>query len=147
MILAGHGRWEAAKHLGLTHVPVLRVGHLTPAQARAYLIADNKIAEEAKAQDRQLLHDELIELSDLLPQRLRCDDYGFDVSEIDPLVADMASAKPEPEDVFAPATQKPRFTARRFLATGPASPGLRRRSGSGFDNAPDAGRIGFGRLS
>ena len=45
MVLAGHGRLEAARLEGLTHVPILRFGHLTEAQKRAYVIADNRIAE------------------------------------------------------------------------------------------------------
>jgi ParB-like chromosome segregation protein Spo0J len=47
MVLAGHGRLEAARLEGLTQVPVIRFGHLTAAQTRAYVIADNKLAEQA----------------------------------------------------------------------------------------------------
>src|ERR1700740_618223 len=47
MVLAGHGRLEAARLEGLTQVPVIRFDHLTAAQTRAYVIADNKLAEEA----------------------------------------------------------------------------------------------------
>ena len=43
MILAGNGRYEAAKLLGLTEVPIIRLNHLTKAQAKAYIIADNKL--------------------------------------------------------------------------------------------------------
>ena len=46
-ILAGHGRVAAAKHLGMTHVPTVRLSHLTPAERRAYVIADNKLALNA----------------------------------------------------------------------------------------------------
>lgn len=46
-ILAGHGRLEAARQLGLPKVPVVVLDHLTPAQRRAYVIADNKLAENA----------------------------------------------------------------------------------------------------
>lgn len=45
VIIAGHGRVEAAKRLGITHAPVLRVGGLTPDQIRAYRLADNRTAE------------------------------------------------------------------------------------------------------
>ena len=68
MILAGHGRFEAARLEGLTHVPIVRFGHLTEAQKRAYAIADNRIAEQA-GWDRQRLSIELGELIDLLPTR------------------------------------------------------------------------------
>lgn len=46
-ILAGHGRLEAARLLGLPKVPVVVLDHLTPQQRRAYVIADNKLAENA----------------------------------------------------------------------------------------------------
>jgi len=43
-ILAGHGRVEAAKTLGLETVPCIRIEHMTEAEKRAYVIADNKLA-------------------------------------------------------------------------------------------------------
>src|SRR5205809_919837 len=46
-IIAGHGRVEAAKLLGHAAVPTLRLSHLTSAQRRAYVIADNKLAQNA----------------------------------------------------------------------------------------------------
>ena len=61
-IIAGHGRVEAAKRLGMRDIPTVRVDHLTPAQVRAYVIADNKLAENA-GWDRKLLALELQELS------------------------------------------------------------------------------------
>src|ERR1700747_2757475 len=42
-IVAGHGRYEAAQLLGLDRIPVISLDHLTEAQARAYLLADNKL--------------------------------------------------------------------------------------------------------
>ena len=61
-IIAGHGRWEAAKQLGLEHVPVLRVRHLTPDKIRAYRLADNRLAELA-GWDEEMLVIELGELT------------------------------------------------------------------------------------
>jgi len=61
-IIAGHARVEAAKLSGMTGVPTVRVDHLTPAQIRAYVIADNKLAENA-GWNRELLALELQELS------------------------------------------------------------------------------------
>jgi len=61
-IIAGHGRLEAAKLVGMRDVPTVRVDHLTAAQIRAYVIADNKLAENA-GWDRELLTLELQELS------------------------------------------------------------------------------------
>lgn len=43
-ILAGHGRVEAATILGMAEAPCLRVDHMSPAEKRAYILADNKIA-------------------------------------------------------------------------------------------------------
>src|ERR1700720_4917461 len=47
MILAGHGRLEGARLEGMAQVPIVRFGHLSEAQKRAYVIADNKIPEQA----------------------------------------------------------------------------------------------------
>lgn len=47
VIVAGHGRVMAAKSLGMEKVPCIRLGHLNEAQIRAYVIADNKLAENA----------------------------------------------------------------------------------------------------
>jgi ParB-like chromosome segregation protein Spo0J len=66
MILAGQGRLEGARPEGMAHVPIVRFGHLSEAQKRAYVIADNKIAEQA-GWDRELLSIELGELIELLP--------------------------------------------------------------------------------
>lgn len=57
-IIAGHTRLKAAKLLGLKEVPILRAEDLTPAQVKAFRIADNKTAEKAEW-DYQLLEDEL----------------------------------------------------------------------------------------
>lgn len=62
-IVAGHGRVMAAKKLGLTEVPCIELGHLSDAQMRAYVIADNKLAEQA-GWDEDLLKLELVELRD-----------------------------------------------------------------------------------
>ena len=46
-IIAGHGRVEAAKLLGLESMPTIRLEHLSEAEKRAYILADNKLAESA----------------------------------------------------------------------------------------------------
>ena len=53
-IIAGHGRLMAAQQLGLETVPVIELAHLTEAQKRAYVLADNKLAEQA-GWDKELL--------------------------------------------------------------------------------------------
>ena len=62
-IIAGHGRLAAARKLELPKVPVIELGHLTPAQKRAYVIADNRLALDA-GWDDELLALELAELSE-----------------------------------------------------------------------------------
>lgn len=100
MILAGHGRVAAAHQLGLTAIPVIIFEHLTAAQKRAYLIADNRIAEQA-GWDRELLAVELGELIELLPaQGLDVTLTGFEIAEIDLLISDMATSPPAPQDVL-----------------------------------------------
>ena len=56
-IVAGHGRYEAALLLGLETIPVISLDHLTEAQARAYLLADNKLAERSSWDDGSLERD------------------------------------------------------------------------------------------
>ncbi len=102
MILAGHGRLEAARLEGVAHVPIIRFDHLSEVQKRAYVIADNKIAEQA-GWDREMLAIELGELIDLAPvEDLDVSITGFETAEIDLLFADMARAQPGPEDVIPP---------------------------------------------
>jgi len=99
MILAGHGRLEAARLVGLDRVPIVRCSHLTAGQKRAYLIADNKLAEQA-GWDRDMLAIELGELIDLLPtEGFDIALTGFETAEIDLLFADMAASRPGPEDI------------------------------------------------
>jgi hypothetical protein len=62
-IIAGHGRLAAARKLGLAEVPVIELAHLSPAQKRAYVIADNRLALDA-GWDEELLALELAELSE-----------------------------------------------------------------------------------
>lgn len=85
-ILAGHGRVEAAKLAGLTEVPAVVINHLTPAQKKAYILADNRLAE-LSGWDKNILKVELEEL-----QRIEDGDFdltltGFDTPEIDVLLA------------------------------------------------------------
>jgi ParB-like chromosome segregation protein Spo0J len=105
-IIAGHGRVMAAQHLGLAQVPCIRLAHLSEAQKRAYIIADNKLAESSRW-DFGLLADEVRELLDdegMTADLLAFDDLGIDkllgeftddIEEI-PLDANVASA-PSPE--------------------------------------------------
>jgi DNA modification methylase len=86
-IIAGHGRVEAAKLVGMHDVPTVRVDHLTPTQIRAYVIADNKLAENA-GWDRELLTLELQELSVELNFDVTV--TGFETAEIDLLIEEFS---------------------------------------------------------
>lgn len=101
MILAGHGRVEAAKVLALDSVPCVRLDNMTDAQKRAYVIADNKLALNA-GWDYELLADELKELSS---SALNIDVgiTGFSIAEIDGILADACPEEPgNPDDDIVP---------------------------------------------
>ncbi|XYK81790.1 MAG: ParB N-terminal domain-containing protein [Labrenzia sp.] len=78
-IIAGHGRVEAAKLIGLTEVPVRKLSHLSEAEVRAYILADNKLAENA-GWDRDML---AIEMQGLIDLDFDIEDLGFSTAEID----------------------------------------------------------------
>ncbi|MGO4386813.1 site-specific DNA-methyltransferase [Microvirga sp. 2YAF29] len=99
-ILAGHGRLAAAKLLELTHVPTLSLAHLSEAQKRAYVLADNKLAEKA-GWDRELLALELGELAQLLDgEDFDLTITGFETAELDALFADLGEEPPDPADAL-----------------------------------------------
>ena len=62
-VIAGHGRLEAARLEGIEDAPCVLVEHLTDAQRRAYILADNRLAESA-GWDEELLSSELLDLRD-----------------------------------------------------------------------------------
>lgn len=84
VIIAGHGRLMAAKMLGIKKVPAIRLKHLSEAQRRALVIADNKIAENA-GWNENLLREELSALGDL---DFNIDLLGFNAEELDNLFLD-----------------------------------------------------------
>lgn len=101
-IIAGHGRVLAARKLGLTEVPVIELAHMSEAQRRAYIIADNKLAENA-GWDDELLRLELGALRDL--------DFdlsltGFEIDELNGLLGDMSL------DVLGEQTESPKLSDR-----------------------------------
>jgi ParB-like chromosome segregation protein Spo0J len=83
-IIAGHGRVMAAQKLGLERVPCIRLAHLTEAQKRAYVIADNKLALNA-GWDEEMLR---IELEELKALDFDLAMTGFDAGELEALFAD-----------------------------------------------------------
>lgn len=82
-IMAGEGRYRAALVKGMTHLPVVVLDHLTEAKARAYLIADNKLAEKA-GWDRAILSREMRDLEDL--KTIPLPKLGFSQRELDELL-------------------------------------------------------------
>ncbi len=80
VIIAGHGRLEAAKLLKMTSVPTLMVDHLTPAEVRAYVIADNQLAALA-GWDKKLLALEIAEIAMLDPD-LDLTITGFEIADL-----------------------------------------------------------------
>jgi DNA modification methylase len=92
-IIAGHGRVEAAKLLGMRSLPTVRLSHLNAAQRRAYVIADNKLALNA-GWDRELL---AIELQALIDLDLDVEITGFSLAEIDIVLDEARESSPDPE--------------------------------------------------
>lgn len=80
-VVAGHGRLEAAKFLGMTEVPVIRLEHLTEAQAKAYMLADNKLTDRSSWDD-QLLAVCLKDLQEMAVD-FEIEATGFESPEID----------------------------------------------------------------
>ena len=91
-IIAGHGRVEAAKLLGLEVVPTCLICHLSEAEKRAYILADNKLAENA-GWDRELL---AIELQGLIELDVDIELTGFETAEIDLVLEEAREASGDP---------------------------------------------------
>jgi ParB-like chromosome segregation protein Spo0J len=94
-IIAGHGRVLAARKLGLDKVPCLKLTHLSESQRKAYILADNKIAENGGGWDEELLRLELRELSDEL---------HFDINKVGFSEAELGNLFLEPN--FEPGTEE-----------------------------------------
>jgi ParB-like chromosome segregation protein Spo0J len=94
-VIAGHGRLQAARDLGLEQVPVVVLDHLTPEQRRAYVIADNKLALNA-GWDMSLLQQEVMSLN-LTDFNLEL--LGFDEKELSALLdPEQIDAQEAPEE-------------------------------------------------
>ena len=110
-IIAGHGRVRAAKELGMVEVPAVKLSHLSEAERRAYVIADNKLALNA-GWDTEIL---AIELQGLVDLDFDVELTGFSLAEIDFVLDDARAA-----DVDTPAGPEDHIPA------GPANPVSRR---------------------
>jgi len=110
VVMAGHGRLAAAKLVGIDRVPIIRIDDMTEAQKRAYILADNKLAEKA-GWDQELL---TLELQDLLEMDLGFEvtATGIEMGEIDVLIEglsddadDDADLLPKVDPALPPVTQ------------------------------------------
>lgn len=105
-IIAGHGRVEAAKELGWKTVPTLALSHLSEAERRAYVLADNKLALNA-GWDKEIL---AIELQGLVDLEFDVELTGFSLAEVDLLLDEASDADPDASD--APEDQVPTASGR-----------------------------------
>lgn len=109
-IIAGHGRLEGAKLLGMDTVPTILLEHLTEEQKKAYIIADNRLAEKA-GWDKEIL---ALELQGLMKIDLDFDltITGFDMPEVDIMIQELSEENTEEDDIpdvdegIPPVTQK-----------------------------------------
>ena len=92
-IIAGHGRVMAAQKLGLQSVPCIRLGYLTDAQKRAYILADNRIALSSGWDDAMLE----VELAELHADEYDLGLLGFDADELSKLMGYNAAVVDPPE--------------------------------------------------
>lgn len=122
-ILAGHGAVMAACQLGLDSVPVYVVGELSPRQKDAYVIADNRLAQNS-SWDFSLLGEVI---NDLLLQDFDIDVLGFNEQELDAMLKEDASILPpgfgSPAPIVSPVGEGreiPREVAGELVALGPS---------------------------
>jgi DNA modification methylase len=102
-IIAGHGRYEAAKLSGHTQVPVIFLDHLTETQAKAYMLADNKLTDRSGWDDAKAAV-QLKELSDLVLD-FDIEAIGFELPELDLRIQSLdASDATDRADEFEAAT-------------------------------------------
>jgi DNA modification methylase len=110
-VIAGHGRILACRAVGWTEVPTLCLDHLTAAQARAFMIADNRLTEIATWDDR-LLAQQLKDLS-LLGLDFSLELTGFEMGEIDLRIASLegsAEREDDPADLLPDLPMTPPVT-------------------------------------
>jgi len=94
-IIAGHGRLEAAKFLELESVPVIRLDHLSDKERRAYILADNRLADLSQW-DEELLGQEVAALQEA---ELDLDAMGWTEDELEALIAGLDDIEPTEDDL------------------------------------------------
>ncbi len=106
-VIAGHGRLLACRELGLEEIPTIALEHLSEAQARAFLIADNQLTLNA-SWDEQLLGEHLKALSEV-ELNFSLEVTGFEMGEIDLMIENLATTNAtanDPADAIEPTTGK-----------------------------------------
>jgi DNA modification methylase len=98
-IIAGHGRVMAAQSLSLDTVPCIRLGHLSDTQRRAYILADNRLAEIGGGWDEEMLKLELAELGDL---DVDLDAIGFGAIDLAEMEMEEVTGNTDPDEVPEP---------------------------------------------
>ena len=113
-ILCGHGRFYAAQKLGLKKIPCVKESHLTEAQKRAYIIADNQLSINAGWDDELLA----VELSDLQGEGVDLSITGFDEKELADLFDDKSKSDVEDDGYdLSAALEKAAFVQRGDIWT------------------------------
>ena len=102
-IIAGHGRVQAAQRIGMDEVPTLEAAHLSEAQKRAYIIADNRLALDAGWDDEMLR----VEFMDLEAADFDLSLTGFELDEISALTANEPAEGLTDEDAVPEAPEDP----------------------------------------
>ena len=100
-IVAGHGRLEAAKSLGMTEVPVIVLDHLSEQQRQAYLLVDNRLSDLG-GWDMDML---ALEIETLQEQGLVLEDMGFTEDELSQLLDEPFDTETEEIDDTPPPTE------------------------------------------
>ena len=100
-IIAGHGRVMAAQSMGIEEVPCIMLSHLTDRQKRAYVIADNKISDNA-GWDADML---ALELADLTEEEFDMSPVGFEENELKTILEDLDDEDPYTTKIEAPIYQ------------------------------------------
>jgi DNA modification methylase len=117
-LIAGHGRLAAARSLGMLKVPTIELSHLSPAERRAYILADNKLAENA-GWDSELL---ALELGELVELDFDLELTGFSAGEIDIVLEASAQASPDAAvdeaDIIPDASARPVTRPNDFWVLG-----------------------------
>jgi len=103
VIIAGHTRLQATQKLGLAKIPTHIATGLTPAQVKAYRLADNRIAQEAEWDDALLA----LEISDLSELGFDLDLTRFDSAELDQLLSDLDDEGLTDEDAVPEVPEEP----------------------------------------